>query len=43
MLPNGFEQQEKIYQKFIAAGWEMAYEQPGSKEEVVFIRVMPKS
>jgi FkbM family methyltransferase len=43
MLPNGFEQQEKIYQKFIAAGWEMAYEQPGSKEEVVFIRVKPKS
>ena len=43
MFPNGFEEQEKIYQKFIAAGWEMAYEQPGSKEEVVFIRVKPMS
>ncbi len=43
LFPNGFDQQEKIYQNFFAAGFELAYEQPKRKEEVVFIRVKSMS
>ena len=36
---TGWDLQTHIYQKFVDAGWEIAYEQPKRKEEVVFIRV----
>jgi hypothetical protein len=42
-LPDGFDGQKKIYDKIMEAGWELAYEKPLRKEEVIFIRVKSMS
>ena len=39
LIKDGWEKQKQIYQRFAEAGWELAYEQPGRKEETIFVRV----
>lgn len=39
MFEEGWDKQSQVYERFFAAGWELAYEQPKKKEETIFIRV----